>query len=216
MVALQTTGPTVERTNPLGRSAELGLVAALDLAAKGTLLCLLLLVLVEPSWGNLEGKAPVMRAITYPLFAFAVPLVWVLRGRRGSFPWLADLLITLMCFSDILGNRLDLYDEIVWFDDWMHFMNTALLSTAFVVLTMTRRKSSIEIMEGAVSVGLTAALAWELFEYVSFLTRSAEWPTAYSDTLGDLILGWLGSMVAGAVLAIVWRDHGVRRPLHRA
>jgi hypothetical protein len=32
-----------------------------------------------------------------------------------------DLLITLTCFTDIMGNRMDLYDTVVWFDDWMHF-----------------------------------------------------------------------------------------------
>ena len=41
-------------------------------------------------------------------------------ARPDLVPWLPDLLITITCFTDILGNRMDLYDTVVWFDDWMH------------------------------------------------------------------------------------------------
>ena len=42
----------------------------------------------------------------------------------------------MTCFSDFLGNRLNLYDTVVWFDDFMHFANTGLLTAAFLLLTM--------------------------------------------------------------------------------
>ena len=72
-------------------------------------------------------------------------------------------------------------------------MNTALVSAAFVVLTVKDSAAFTQIAEAAVALGLTASLGWELFEYATFLTRSTEWPSAYSDTVGDLVLGWLGS-----------------------
>lgn len=179
-----------------------------DLAAKLALLCFLALVLIDPEWGNLEGKAPVTRAITYPLFAFTVPVLWVawLSRRRGAhYPWLADLFITLVCFSDILGNRLDLYDRVGWFDDWIHLVNSALLSAAVILLTLAPGARPSVIIERGVAFGVTASLAWELFEYVSFVTRSPELPTAYADTLGDLLLGWCGSLLAAVVIAFAWR-----------
>lgn len=206
-MTIQMHRPLDVRTESSAHTAGRYLVVS-DVAAKVILLFFLVLVLVDPAWGHLEGKAPGTRAITYPLWAMVVPVIWVIQRRRSSFPWLVDLLVTLTCFSDILGNRLDLYDSIGWFDDWMHFMNSALLSVAFVVLTMADGKTFVEIAEAAVAFGVTASLGWELFEYASFLTRSDEWPTAYSDTLGDLVLGWLGSIVAAALVALIGRRRG--------
>lgn len=180
-------------------------VVVANVVAKLALVLGLILVLIDPHWGNLEGKAPVARAVTYPLVAFVVPVVWAIRGGRSPYPWVADLLLTLTSFSDILGNRLDLYDQIRWFDDAMHLVNSGLFAAALVVLTLPRDATALETLERAVVWGLTASLVWELFEYVSFLTRSTEMPTAYADTLGDLALGLLGSMLAALVVVAVRR-----------
>jgi hypothetical protein len=181
------------------------LAAVADVMAKAVLVALLVLVLVDPTWGNLEGKAPVVRAFTYPLWALAVPLVWLGRGRPAPYPWLADLLVTLTAFSDVLGNRLDLYDGIVWFDDFMHLLNSALVAAAFLLLFGGQADPPRVTVSMAIAAGVTVSLVWEVFEYVSFLTRSPEWTTAYQDTMGDLMLGWLGAVSAGLLVA------GVRR-----
>lgn len=89
--------------------------------------------------------------------------------------------------------RLDLYDAIGWFDDWMHVLNTALVSAAFVILTVARSATFAETAAAAVAMGLTASLGRELFEYATFLIRSTEWTSACSDTIGDLSQGWFGS-----------------------
>ncbi|MFA6575329.1 MAG: hypothetical protein WCS84_07895 [Nocardioides sp.] len=199
-------GQSTDETQPTEPHPGLVLVTVLDVVAKVVLLLLLALVAVNPEWGNLEGKAPVTRAVTYPMFAFILPLVWAafLRTRR-PFPWVADLLVTLACFSDILGNRLDLYDQITWFDDWMHFMDTGLVSAAVVILTLDHTATRAAVVERAIASGLTASLAWELFEYASFVTRSSELTWAYADTLGDLTLGWLGSVLAALLIHATWR-----------
>ena len=179
------------------------LLRAADLLAKLVLVTMLVLVVLDPTYGNLEGKAPVARAVVYPLLAFGFPLVWHLRHRgRGDFPWGADLALTAVCFSDILGNRLDLYDQVVWFDDWMHLQNTALVAGAVVWLQTDRAATFWSVLERALGVGLGAALAWELFEYASFVTRSSELPSAYPDTLGDLSMGGLGCVLAAWVVHI--------------
>lgn len=93
----------------------------LDVTAK--LLLVLLLAIAYPELGNMQEKAAGLRAVSYPMPAFTVPVIWYLCWRdRASFPRLADLLVTITCFTDTLGNRMDLYDTVVWFDDWMHFM----------------------------------------------------------------------------------------------
>lgn len=181
------------------------LIRTLDLAAKAGLVILLALALSSPDFGNLEDKGAGARAIGYPLASFALPALWWWRWRdRASFPWLADLLITVTCFSDVFGNRLDLYDSIPWFDDAMHFVNTGLLAAALILLTVHRSARRGAVVERSLSFGATAAITWELAEYVAFLRISPERVNAYTDTLGDLALGTLGSVVAGLVVHTAW------------
>lgn len=196
-------------------AADLSPAAALDLLVKAVLAAFVLRFALDPGWGTLEGKAPMGRAILYPCLGLVVPAVHLARGRRGPFPWTSDLLVTLAGFSDILGNRLDLYDRIVWFDDAIHFVNTGFLAAAAVLMSARARPSFVWLLERAVAVGMSLSLAWELWEYAAFVRRSAESATAYGDTLGDLALGWAGAAVAAAVVAVAQgapadAEHAVR------
>ncbi|KRF34751.1 hypothetical protein ASG94_11310 [Nocardioides sp. Soil805] len=187
-------------------------MAVLDVLGKVVLAGFLLAVLVDPSWGNLEGKAPTARALTYPMLAFAVPVWWHAYRPARPYPWLADLLLTYTAFSDVLGNRVDLYDTVAWFDEWMHVTNVACVAAALVLLTLPSTSSGWAVLAGSVALGMTAALAWELFEYVAFVTRSPEMPTAYGDTLGDLLMGWCGTVLAAALVHHAWRHHLTASP----
>lgn len=186
------------------------LVRSLDITAKGGLLLLLAVALVHPDLSHLQGKGAALRAVSYPLIAFTVPMVWWTSWReRASFPWVADLLVTITCFSDILGNRMDLYDSVVWFDDWMHFVNTGLLVAAVILLTMPRTSSLLATLERALAFGVTAAVGWEIAEYFAFISGSSERRHAYADTLGDLGLGVLGAVTAAVVIHRFWRTGGL-------
>jgi hypothetical protein len=188
-----------------------GLTRTLDVSAKTLLVLLLGLALAYPDLGHMKDKAAGLRAVGYPLLAFAVPAIWWLNWRdRASFPWLADLMVTLSCFTDTLGNRMDLYDTIVWFDDWMHFMNTGLLTAAVILLTMPRSATLGATMERALAFGMSAAVVWELAEYFAFISKSAERPGAYPDTLGDLTLGGMGAVVAALLIHAAWRAGRLR------
>lgn len=134
---------------------------AASASAKAALIFLLVLALLYPDSGHLRDKAAGLRAVGYPLLSFAVPaLWWVFWKDRVSFPWLADLMVTLTCFTDVLGNRMDLYDTVVWFDDWMHFMNNGLLAAAVLLLTMRQSSSLASMIERALAFGATAAITW--------------------------------------------------------
>ncbi len=179
-----------------------------NVLAKGALVLLLVFAVIHPDQANLRDKAAGMRAVGYPLISFTVPVLWWTLWRdRISFPWLPDLLITITCFTDILGNRMDLYDTVVWFDDAMHFVNTGLLAAAFILLTLARDLGFGRVLERALAFGATAAIAWELAEFFAFLSKSTEREFAYADTLGDLSLGTAGAVVAAVVLHRSWR-HG--------
>jgi hypothetical protein len=180
---------------------------AADVSAKTLLILLLALALLYPESGNLRDKAAGLRAVGYPLVSFAIPLLWWATLKdRVVFPWAADVLVTVTCFTDILGNRLDLYDTVVWFDDWMHFMNTGLLAAAVVLLTMPRGSSLPRVLERSLAFGATAAIAWEIGEFFAFVQGSSERRFAYADTLGDLGLGVLGALLAGLVVHQLWRQ----------
>jgi hypothetical protein len=90
-----------------------GVVRGLNVTAKAGLVLLVLAALASPDASHLRDKAAGLRAVGYPLLAFAVPVIWLLFWRDRVFPWLADLFVTMTCFSDFLGNRLDLYDTVV-------------------------------------------------------------------------------------------------------
>lgn len=179
---------------------------AAGLSAKAALIFLLVLALLYPDSGHMRDKAAGLRAVGYPLMSFTVPVLWwVFWKDRVSFPWLADLMVTLTCFTDVLGNRMDLYDTVVWFDDWMHFMNTGLLVSAVLLLTMHQTSSLASMIERALACGATAAILWEILEYFAFISRSTERHFAYADTLGDLGIGAFGALVAAVVGHQMWQ-----------
>lgn len=201
----------VEARPGLSRSIRLALPTVV-VAAKIVVVVTVLRLLLDPAWANLEGKAPIARAVMYPLWMVTVPALWALTRRVSTYPWLVDLLVTLTCVIDLVGNRLDLYNSVDTFDDWVHFLNAALVSAAFVIVAVDPPATFPRILEAAVSFGLTASLAWELFEYGTFLTRTTEWTTAYPDTIGDLALGLVGSVAAAVVVAVAWRLRGQEEP----
>ena len=195
------------------RSATPAFARTANVFAKGALVLLLVLALLYPEQGNMRDKAAGMRAVGYPLISFTVPVLWwTLWRERISFPWLTDLLITITCFTDILGNRMDLYDTVVWFDDWMHFMNTGLLAAAFVLLTLPRNVGFGRVFERSLAFGASAAIAWELAEFFAFISKSSERELAYADTLGDLALGTAGAVVAAVVIHRSWRGGRLLQP----
>jgi hypothetical protein len=164
---------------------------------------LILVALANPDLGGVKAKAGGSRAFAYPLAMMIVPAIWWLFYRARPFPWLGDLLLCLPWFTDTLGNRLNLYDTLSWFDDWMHFMNTGLLAAAFILLTLPRDVRFARVLERGLAFGATAAIGWEVAEFFAFISRSTEREFAYADTLGDLALGLLGGTIASVLIA--WR-----------
>ncbi|KAA1374871.1 hypothetical protein [Aeromicrobium fastidiosum] len=185
------------------------LLRSADIAAKTGLILLVGLALIVPGLGNMDGKGLLPRAIGYPVAAFAIPFIWFTWWRqRASFPWAADFLITFACFSDIFGNFLNLYDSVDAFDNVVHFVNTGLLTAAVILLTMHRSTRLSAVLERALAFGVSAALVWEIAEYFAFLRWSPERLGAYADTLSDMSLGALGSLLAAFTVHALWsRGH---------
>jgi hypothetical protein len=181
-----------------------------DVAVKVLLVALLVLAVARPDLPQFEGKAMTGRAIGYPVAAAVVPVVWWLRrrrGRGGEYPYAIDVLLVLPFLVDVLGNALDLYDSISWWDDANHFANWAILVAGFGQVLVRLRLSSALVAALCVGFGAVTAILWEFLEYVTFIRNSPELRTAYTDTLGDLALGLSGSVAAAAATVALRRRH---------
>jgi hypothetical protein len=178
----------------------------IDVAVKAALLGLLAVAVAFPDLPQFEGKAMAGRALAYPISTAIVPVAWWLvgrrRGSRPEYPYALDILLVLPFLIDVLGNALDLYDTIGWWDDLNHFVNWGLLTAAFAQLLVRLRVPPAPLFGLAVGFGAVTAILWELAEYLTFIRDSPELETAYTDTLGDLTLGLAGSTVAAAVTAL--------------
>jgi hypothetical protein len=189
------------------------LILGIDIAIKVALIGALLLAVAFPDLPQFEGKGIGARLAVYPLGALIVPGVWFAVGRfrggaHGDYPYAADILITLPFAIDTLGNALDLFDTIDWWDDAMHYLNWALLMGGVGSLLLRLRPPLRPwALAGLIAGwGALAAVIWEVGEYFAFIRHSSELATAYTDTLGDLALGTLGGCTAALILyRLAWR-----------
>jgi hypothetical protein len=182
---------------------------AVDLALKALLIALLLFGAFS-GLERFEGKAFGGRLATYPIAALVVPAVWWLVRRRRptvSYPYALDILLVLPFLIDVVGNALDLYDTIGWWDDANHLVNWGLLTTAFGQLLVRLPLQRWAAWGLAVGFGGVTAVLWEFGEYYTFIRNSPELQTAYTDTLFDLAMGLTGSVVAATLtVTLLWRQ----------
>lgn len=174
----------------------------LDIAVKVALIGLLLHAVANPDLPQYSGKAMSGRALTFPIAAILVPVIWLIGFRRRPYPALVDLLITLPFLIDVAGNALNLYDTIEWWDDFNHFFNWVLLTSAVALVLSETGLGRLNCFGLAIGFAAVSAIAWELAEYVTFIRDSSELATAYEDTLLDLTLGTLGGAVGAAIVGL--------------
>ena len=179
-------------------------VRVANYAVKAVLVVFLALPLLFPDWPQYEGKAMAGRALAYPIAMLVVPVVWALvyRRRGVAYPHDVDFLLVLPFAIDMFGNFANLYDTIDWWDDLNHLVNWAILSLGAGRLLGRVVKDRWTLAGLTAGFGAATAILWELAEYVTFIRGNAtELATAYTDTLGDLALGFTGSCVAAVVAA---------------
>lgn len=181
----------------------------LDLAVKLSLVLLLAFGALS-DLERFEGKAFGWRLAGYSIAALVVPAIWAARGRRPPYPFAADTLFVLPFLVDTVGNALDLYDTIGWWDDANHFVNWAFLSGAAAVALLRTRLERLALFGLVVGFGGVTAILWELGEYIAFIRDSPELATAYTDTLGDMALGLCGATLAATLAVTAHPGQGLR------
>jgi hypothetical protein len=163
-------------------------------------------LLVAQFWPGIErfeGKAFGARLILYPVLMLIVPLAWWFwaRGTDRRPPYGAFTLIMLPFLIDVTGNSLDLYDQVAWWDDANHFVNWILLSLGLGLLLFVDLPKRWQQVLATMGLGAILAIGWEVGEWFTFIRHGTELDSAYEDTLLDEVLGTLGALVAGLILA---------------
>ena len=189
-----------------GMSTSRRVLLAVDIGLKVATVALLGLSLFFPDLPQFTGKAMQGRVVSYGLVMLVVPAIWYWRFRSRPYPVVMDILVTLPFFNDVLGNTLNLYDTVDWWDDINHFVNWGLLTAGISLLLAEVRVDGRRLARWnrwALAFGFAAitAVYWELLEYVTFIHNSPELETAYTDTLFDEILGTTGGAIGAALVA---------------
>lgn len=190
------TGPT--RGGPRWSWSAVACVVLLTL----TVGQLLVATLFADRLDQFSGKGFGARLLLYPVMMLAVPGIWwSVTGRRGRPPYLAFAWIMLPFLVDVTGNTLDLYDSVGWWDDANHFVNWLFLGlgAAILLARSVRVRPGWEHVVLVTGIGAVAAIVWEVGEYYAFIRGGTELQTAYTDTLGDEVLGTLGALTAGLI-----------------
>jgi hypothetical protein len=167
-----------------------------------------------PGLEQFEGKGFAARLIAYPAMMLLVPAIWWLRNRRPSSPdgaappWAAFGWIMLPFLVDVTGNTLDLYDALWWWDDVNHLVNWLFLSLGTgLLLSRGRSRRPVDLVLLVAGIGAIMAIGWEIGEYYAFIRGGTELATAYTDTLGDEVLGTLGATFGGLIIALKTRQN---------
>lgn len=176
-------------------------LVAVDVVVKVATVGLLVWAVLNPDLPQFSGKAFAGRAIAYPVALVVLPVGWWLFGRsRIAYPVVVDILLGLPFLIDVVGNALDLYDTIDWWDDVNHLVNWAIHTAAIALLLRLGPWGYRTRVALAFCWAVTSAVLWELAEYVTFVPGSVEAATAYGDTLLDLALGMLGGLAAALLV----------------
>lgn len=179
-----------------------------DVVSKLMLIGLLVFAVVRDDLPQFQGKAMVGRALTYPISTLLVPVIFALvrrSGRRADYPYGLDITLGLPFLIDTAGNALNLYDTVSWWDDLNHLVNWGILAAGFGFFMLMRPVGKLSTAGLTVGFGAVTAILWEVAEYITFVRHSPELATAYTDTLGDLGLGLMGSAIAAVVMGwVLW------------
>ncbi|MFJ4255267.1 hypothetical protein [Microbacterium sp. NPDC090003] len=142
--------------------------------------------------------------------ALALPALMLPR-MLGLRPWF-DVTACVTVLIAAWSNVFDLYRTITGWDLLLHGVCTGVLAiVAAVVLERTgvvaltreagvRRRTPLVLLP---LIALAISAVWEMIEWVGWAFLSDEIFVTYQDTIGDMVLGGLGGVLAGVLLARV-------------
>lgn len=150
--------------------------------------------------------------------ALATPALMLPRalGMRGGFDAAACAIVLTAAWSNVF----DLYTSVPGWDLLLHLLCTGLLAIiTALVLTRTEvaritRGSGVRARTPLVLLPLIAlalSAVWEMVEWLGKAYLSDDIFVTYQDTIGDMLFGGLGGLLAGLLLSRVQVERARRR-----
>jgi hypothetical protein len=118
------------------------------------------------------------------------------------------------------SGALDLYETVAWLDLVMHLVVTGLVAAVAHVAvarwtgavadpgTLVGGRAGAGAVAVTAALGLALSVLWEVGEYLGHTYLDPSIHVAYRDTVGDLVMGGLGSAAAGVALVLGPRRRG--------
>jgi hypothetical protein len=122
-------------------------------------------------------------------------------GLRPAF----DIALGLTLITASWSSVLQLYTSVAGWDLVVHFAATGLLAAALLVIAqrLAGVPAEVSTAQGVVfttAFGMSAAVVWEMAEWVGHNFIDPTIFVAYDDTIGDLVAGTAGSFLAGMAI----------------
>ena len=124
-------------------------------------------------------------------------------GVRPGFDIVATLTILVAAWSNVL----DLYTTVPGWDLVVHFAATGVLAILVYLLLAHLRIVDAPDRDMRVpivltpTIGLAISAVWEMIEWLGKNLVTDDIFVTYDDTIGDMVFGGLGSLVAGCLLS---------------
>lgn len=143
------------------------------------------------------------------ILAFILPAL--VGARFIGVPAAFDIAFSITVQIAAWSNVIDLYRTVEWWDVVMHLVCTAVLTAMLYELLVRldvvpglgaptlKRRTVIVAFTG---IGLAISALWEMVEWVGFVGITDDIFVEYHDTIGDMAVGGLGSLIAGIVVAV--------------
>jgi hypothetical protein len=172
------------------------------------LLAVLSIVVAGIGWGALSSLSFVS--------ALAAMLVPRALRVRPAFDILFCAAVLVSTWSSVLG----VYHTTRWWDLPMHFITNGLCAgMLYVVLVRlqvladaeTLRHPGLSATVMVTALGLSLGVLWEFFEWFGLNYIDPKILTGYTDTLGDLVQGGLGSLAVGLCMRFLAGQPRARR-----
>lgn len=145
------------------------------------------------------------------LLAASASLLVRMLGLRGGVDAAFGLIALVAAWSGVL----DLYTSIPWWDVPVHVVCTGLVAlVGVVVLERAGATAPARSAPGwvpvvlATAIGLALSAVWEMVEWLGHAFVDEAIFVTYDDTVGDMVAGGAGALVAGVVLARVRVERG--------
>jgi hypothetical protein len=180
-----------------------GLTASLaigvNLALRLLIIGVLADALINPDAERYVDKGIGTRGLVLVPASLVVPALYLF-GRRRPYPLWTDNLYLSIFALDTAGNFLDLYDTYQFFDLIPHAHGTGAIAVVFAAL------AGVGVLAG-IGVAQIVHIALEAQEYYSDVLFGLHNVRGTWDTINDLVVGAVASLVYGAAYAW-WRRRG--------